>query len=83
MSAQYKVMCVCECFISDKSIPLSFLSWCYRYLEKLKYQSQNSQNKSSGEKSNGIYETYKNAVMPHRRHISEKVYAMEKVKMRA
>ena len=31
MSARYKVMCGCECFISAKSIHLSFLSWRDRY----------------------------------------------------
>ena len=65
MSSRYKVVCGCECFISAKGIHSSLFSWRDRYFEKLKDQSQNSQNKKSGEKSNRIYETYKNTVMPH------------------
>ena len=42
MSARYKIMCGCECCIYDKSIHSSFLSWCDRYLKKLKDQSQNA-----------------------------------------
>ena len=37
--------------------------------KKLKGHSQNAQNRSSGEKANPIYETYKNTVIPHGRHI--------------
>ena len=33
MSARYKVMCGCECFISTKSIHSSLLSWRDRYLK--------------------------------------------------
>ena len=32
-SAQYKVMCGCECCIYAKSIHSSLLSWCGRYLK--------------------------------------------------
>ena len=49
MSAQYKVMCCCECFISAKNIHSSLLSWHDSYLEKLKYQIQNDQSRRSGE----------------------------------
>ena len=49
--------------------------------KKLKYQRKNSQNKRSGEKSNCIYETYKNTVMSHGRHIYAKAYDMEKAKL--
>ena len=59
MSAQYKVICGCECCISYKSIYVLLLSWRDRYLKKLKDQIQNSQNRRSGKKSNHIYETYK------------------------
>ena len=44
MSARYKIMCGCECYISAKSIHSSFLSWRNRYLEKLKDKSQNAQS---------------------------------------
>ena len=33
MYAYYKIMCGCECCISDKSIHLSFLSWRDIYLK--------------------------------------------------
>ena len=33
MSSQYKVVCVCKCCISAKSIHLSLLSWHDRYLK--------------------------------------------------
>ena len=72
ISAQYKVMCGCECCIYAKSVHSSLLSWCDRYLKKLKYQIQNTQKRRSGEKANHIYETYKNTVMPHGRHIYAK-----------
>ena len=72
MSARYNIMCGCEFCISAKSIHSSLLSWRYRYLKKLKYQSQNSQIRRSSEKSYRIYETYKNTVMPHGCHISAK-----------
>ena len=51
ISAQYKVMCGCGFFIFAKSIHYSLLSWRDRYLEKVKDQSQNAQNRRSGEKS--------------------------------
>ena len=47
-SALYEVMCGCECCISTKSIHSSLLSWHDPYLKKLKYQSQNAQNRRSG-----------------------------------
>ena len=83
ISAQYKVMCGCECCISDQSIYASLLSWCDQYLKKLKYQIQNAQNRRSGEKENRIYETYENKVIPHRRHIDAKASDTEKAKMGA
>ena len=48
------------------------LSWGEKYLEKLKDQIQNAQNRRSVEKEHNIYETYKNAVMLHGRHIYAK-----------
>ena len=69
ISSRYKVMFGCECCISSKSIHASLLSWHYWYFKKLKDQSQNAQNRRSGKKSNCIYETYKDSVMPHERHI--------------
>ena len=69
-------MCGCKCCISAKSMHSSLLSWHDLYLKKLKYLSQNAQNRRSGEKENCIYETYKNKVMTHGRHIYAKAYDM-------
>ena len=68
----------CECLIYAKGIHSSFLYWSNSYLKKLKDQSQNSQSRSSGEKSHHIYETCKNTVMPHGRHIYAKSFDMAK-----
>ena len=57
------------------------ISWRDRYLKNIKYQSQNAQNRRSGEKENFIYVTYKNTVMPHGRHIYAKVSDMKKATM--
>ena len=81
MSAQYKVMCGCECCIYAKSIHSILLSWRDRYSEKLKDKIQNSQIRRSDEKSHRIYETYKNTIMAHGRHIYDKSYDTEKDKM--
>ena len=76
ISSQYKVVWGCEYFISAKSIHSSFMSWLNRYLKKVKYQSQNFQSRRSGEKAHHIYETYKNSVIPHGRHIYAKASDM-------
>ena len=72
MSECYKIMCGCEFCISTKNIHSSFLSWSDRYLKKLKDKIQNTQSRRSGKKSHHIYETYKNTVIPHGRHIYTK-----------
>ena len=72
MSAQFEVMCGCECCIYTKIVHSSLLSWSDRYLEKLKDQIQNAQSRRSGEKSDHIFETYKNTVMPHGHYIYAK-----------
>ena len=74
-------MCGCEFFIFSKSIHYSLLSWYDFYLKKIKYQIQYAQNRRSGEKANFIYETYKNTIMPHGRHIYAKVSDMAKATM--
>ena len=51
------------------------------YLKKLKDESQNAQSRRSGEKEHHIYETYKNKVMPHRRHIYAKTSDIENATM--
>ena len=42
---------------------------------------QNAQSRRSGKKSHHIYETYKNIVMLHGRHIYAKAYDMENATM--
>ena len=59
MSARHKIMCGCECCISDKSIHSSFLSWRDTHLKNLKDEIQNYQSRRSGEKSHHIFTTYK------------------------
>ena len=79
--ARYKFMCGCEYCISAKSICLSFLSWSDIYLKNNKDRIQNAQSRRSGEKVNIIYETYKNTVMSHGRHIYAKASDMENTRM--
>ena len=74
-------MCGGECCISAKIMHSPLLSWRDRYLKKLKDKSLNDQNKRTGEKLNRIYETYKNTVVPHGRHIYSKASDMEKAAM--
>ena len=62
-------MCGCECFISSKSIHSYLLVWNGHRLKHLKYRSHNAQNRRSGETPIRIFETYKNAVLPHGCHI--------------
>ena len=76
MSARYKIMCGCECCIYAKSMHSSLLSRSDRYLKKLKDKIPNAQSRRSGEKAHHIYETYKNILMPHGRHIYPKGYNM-------
>ena len=47
----------------------------------MKDKSQNSQSRRSGEKSHYIYETYKNTVLPHGRHIYAKASDMKNATM--
>ena len=72
MYVRYKIMCGCECVISAKIVHSSLLSWCDGYLKNMKDQSQNAQNRRSGEKAHHIYTTYKNTVMPHEIHTHAK-----------
>ena len=80
MSSRYKVMRGCYFCISAKSIHSSLLSWRDHYFKKLEGLIQNNQNRRYGERENCIYETYKNTVMPHGRHIYAKAYDTAKEK---
>ena len=50
-------------------------------MKKLKDKIQKAQRRRSGEKAHHIYETYKNTVIPHGRHIYAKASDMEKATM--
>ena len=50
-------------------------------MKKLKDKIQNVQSRRSDEKAHHIYETYKNAVIPHGRHIYAKASDMKKATM--
>ena len=50
-------------------------------MKNLKKQSQNAQIRRSGDKAHHIYETYKNTVMPHWRHIYSKASDMSNATM--
>ena len=63
------VVVSCEWCIYDKIIHLLLLSWINSYFKNLKDLSQNLQNRRYGEMDNRLFETYKNSVMPHDRHI--------------
>ena len=76
-------MCGCECCISTKSMHSSLLPWRDFYSKNLKDLSQNSQNRRYGVKSNHIYETYKNLVVPHGNLIYTKAYEMAKATISA
>ena len=65
MTAQYKLMCGCECCKSAKIIQLSFLTWPGCHLKHLKDISHNAQTRRPGELSSFLFETYKNALRPH------------------
>ena len=45
-------------------------------MKKIKDQICNAQNRRSGEMMNNIFETYKNSVMPHGKHMLRIAYVM-------
>ena len=81
ISTRYGVMRGCEYCISVEIIHSSLIYWRDRYLEKLKDQIRNAQIRRSGEKAHHIYETYKNIVIPHGRHIYAKTSDMAEATM--
>ena len=74
-------MCDCKCSISAKVIHSSLLSWRDFYLKKLRISAKILKTEGLGKNKICIYETYKNTVMPHGRHIYAKSYAMAKETM--
>ena len=59
----------CGYYISTKSMHFYLLTWRDRRLKKLKYRSNNAQNRRYGKISSRIFETYKNVVRPNGFHI--------------
>ena len=72
MSALQKIMCGCKCSISAKSMHDILLICSDSYLNKLKNQRLNSHNRSSGEMTSSVCETYKNAVIKYGHNIKRK-----------
>ena len=64
-----------------QSIHSSLISWRDWYFKTLQDQIQNAQNRITGVKSNCIYITYKNTVMPYGCHIYAKLSDMENATM--
>ena len=73
-------MCGCECCISSKIMHSSLISWRDRYLKKLK-DIKMLKTEGPSKKKICIYETYKNTVMPHGRHIYTRAYDTAKATM--
>ena len=48
MTARYKLMCGCKCYISSQSMNSFLLTWRDLHFKHLKYRSHNAQNKRSG-----------------------------------
>ena len=69
ISSWYKVMCGCEFCIYAKSIHSSLLSWRDCYSRNFNNIIKNAQKIRPGEKANRLFDTYKNYVIPHGRHI--------------
>ena len=59
MSAWYKLMCGCECYITVKSMNSFLLTRCDNNMKQLKDKSHNAQNRRSGEIASHIFEIYK------------------------
>ena len=76
-------MRVCKCCISDKSIHSSLLSWRDRNLKNSRIKAKILKIEGPGKKKSCTYETYKNTVMPHERHIYAKSSDMAKATMRS
>ena len=67
-------MCGCECCISAKIIHSSLMSWSDFHLKNSRISAKMLKIEGPGKKKISIYETYKNTVMPHGRHIYAKAY---------
>ena len=54
MTAQYKVMCGCECCIYSKRMHSSLITWRDCHIKKFRYINHNAQNRSSGKLSSRL-----------------------------
>ena len=80
MIVQYKVMCGCECFISEKNMHFSLSTWCDSLSKHIKDRSHNAQNRRSGALSSCLFETHKHSVRPHGCHIYNSAAYMNREK---
>ena len=71
----------CECCIYYKIMHSSLLSWRERVSKTVKDQFCNKKNRRFSEIANNLFETYKNSVMPHEKHMFQTTYDMEMEKM--
>ena len=74
-------MCGCKFCISDKSKYSSLLSWQDLYLKNSMISAKMLKTEGPGKMKILIYETYKNTVIPHRRHIYDNTYDTTKAIM--
>ena len=81
MSACYKVMGGCECWISAKIRKYSLLTWRYHHLKQLKDRFCNAQNRQYVEIESCIFKIYKNSVRPHSCHIHNTASDMDMATM--
>ena len=81
MYERYKVMFGCDCCISDKIMHSSLLSYWYHHYKKPKYQSENSQNRRSGEMYDRLIDAYKKYVTTHGHNIYKTESDMDMLKM--
>ena len=71
-------MCDCECYIYARSMHSSLLSWRDCYFKNSSIIAKMLKAEGLRKKKIRIYETYKNTVTPHGRHIYAKSYDMAK-----
>ena len=64
-----------------KSMHSSLISWRDSYVKNSRISAKMIKTEGLGKKKIRIYESYKNTVMPHGRHIKAKTYDMAKAKM--
>ena len=75
-SSRYKVMCGCECCISEKSIHSSLLSWRDWYFKKPRIKAKILKTEGLGKKKIAYMKNIEKKLMPHGCHIYAKANDM-------